>query len=63
MPTEFELDNQWYEAYADKVHEFGKAWPDNLTVEEAAACTAYADSKVRRPLSEMWDMNETPLDG
>lgn len=55
-PSEFELDNMWYEAYADKVHSFGKSWPDPLTNEEARACAAYADSKVRRPKSEEWDL-------
>ena len=56
-PSEFELDNMWYEAYADKVHSFGKTWPDPLTDDEAKACTAYADSKVRRPKSEEWDLD------
>jgi hypothetical protein len=62
-PSEFELDNQWYEAYAEQVHRFGKTWPDPLTPEEAKACTAYADSQVRRPLSEMWDFDDKPIDG
>lgn len=55
-PTEFELDNMWYEAYAEKVHSFGKKWPEPLTDEEGRACTAYADSKVRRPKGEEWDL-------
>jgi hypothetical protein len=53
--SEFDLDNEWYEAFADKVHEFGKKWPEALTDEEFEAATAYADSKVRRPESEKWD--------
>ena len=55
-PNEFELDNMWYEAFADKVHTFGKKWPEALTDEEFKAATAYADSKVRRPKSEEWDL-------
>jgi hypothetical protein len=55
-PTESDLDNQWYEAFADKVHTFGKSWPDEITREEEAAACAYADSIVRRPLDEMWDL-------
>jgi len=51
--TEFELDNKWYEAFADRVHEFGKAWPDPLTPEEYAECERYADSIVRRPAGEI----------
>lgn len=54
--SEFELDNIWYEAYADKVHSFGKKWPDDLTDEESAACTAHADSIIRRPEGELWDL-------
>lgn len=53
--TEFDLDNEWYEAFADKVHSFGKKWPDPLTAEEFTACTEHADTVVRRPREEMWD--------
>jgi hypothetical protein len=53
--SEFDLDNEWYEAFADKVHQFGKKWPEALTDEEFEAAIAYADSKVRRPESEKWD--------
>jgi hypothetical protein len=51
--TEFELDNKWYEAFADKVHAFGKKWPDPLTEDEYIACEQHADSVVRRPKSEI----------
>jgi hypothetical protein len=51
-PTEQQLDDQWYEAYANAVHRLGKAWPDNLTNEEYTACEQYADSVVRRPEHE-----------
>jgi len=51
--TEFELDNKWYEAFADKVHMLGKQWPDLLTAAEFDQCTRYADSKVRRPVGEV----------
>jgi hypothetical protein len=50
--TESELDNLWYESFADKVHEFGKGWPDPLTPEEYDACEKHADSIVRRPEGE-----------
>jgi hypothetical protein len=56
-PSEFDLDNKWYEAFADKVHTFGKTWPDALTREEEAAACAYADSIVRRPENERWDLD------
>lgn len=56
--SEEDLDNEWYEAFADKVHTFGKTWPDALTRDEEAACCAYADSKVRRPESEKWDLDD-----
>jgi hypothetical protein len=48
-PTEFDLDNKWYEAFADAVHKTGKKWPDPLTTEEYTECERYADSIVRRP--------------
>jgi hypothetical protein len=58
-PTEVDLDNKWYEAFADRVHEFGKAWPDVLTTEEHDECERYADSIVRRPKSESdWKLHE-----
>jgi len=50
--TELDLDNKWYEAFADKVHAFGKSWPDPLTAEEYDACEEFADSQVRRPRGE-----------
>jgi hypothetical protein len=53
--TDKELDDAWYEAFADQVHAFGKSWPDPLTDAEGKACVAYADSKVRRPAGEQWD--------
>jgi hypothetical protein len=57
-PTEFDLDNKWYEAFADKVREFGKAWPDPLTGEEYDECERYADSIVRRPKESNWKLHE-----
>jgi hypothetical protein len=48
-PTEFDLDNMWYEAFADKVHAFGKSWPNPLSAQEYDEYERYADSKVRRP--------------
>jgi len=51
--TEEELDNKWYEAFADKVHLLGKQWPDPLTPEEYQACEDYADEIVRRPKGEV----------
>jgi hypothetical protein len=56
--TERELDDAWYEAYADKVHYFGKQWPDPLTDAEEKACAAHADSIVRRPAEERYDQNQ-----
>jgi hypothetical protein len=56
--TEWELDNAWYEAYADKVHSFGKKWPDHLTDAEAKACVAHADTVARRPADEQWDQTQ-----
>lgn len=50
--TDQMLDNMWYEAFANKVHSFGKSWPDPLTDEEAKECEQYADSIVRRPKHE-----------
>lgn len=50
--TEFQLDNVWYEKFADRVHQLGKKWPDLLTTEEYDDATNYADSIVRRPLCE-----------
>lgn len=56
--TEAELDNMWYEAFTDKVRMFGKHWPELLTEEEEKACCEYADSKVRRPRNERWDVGD-----
>jgi hypothetical protein len=50
--SEAELDDAWYEAFADQVHIFGKSWPEPLTDEEYDKCEKYADSMVRRPESE-----------
>jgi hypothetical protein len=56
--TDKELDDAWYEAYADKVHEFGKSWPDPLTEAEERACAAHADTVARRPADEQWDKTQ-----
>jgi hypothetical protein len=61
--TELEIDNMWYEAFADKVHTFGKSWPTALTEEEEAAACAYADSIVRRPENERWDLDDDTAPG
>lgn len=46
-------DKDWYEAFADGVHElFGKKWPEMLTEEEEQACLGYADERAVRPECE-----------
>ena len=55
-PTTENADDAWYEAFADRVHSFGKKWPDILTPDEERDAAAYADSKAPRPVHERWDL-------
>jgi hypothetical protein len=47
----------WYEAFADAVHELGKKWPDVLTEDEERQCEEAADKVAVRP-----EVERTPPD-